>query len=440
MKIARKEHPAIWRLKKMSHSLIICGVVCTMGWWAYFVFVASSVLNSATTSTLPGDSINTANGHLGRNKIEVYVANVQNREQLSTAHSKLGTSIDIVTHGANNHSSDKQSQFTQDKDAYRNQTAPLSSLIYPLHAKAGTYHAFMYIGTPPQRQTLIVDTGSRLTAFPCHPHCPSCGQHTNNPFYLNASSSYKVVSCGECKLLQADFPIEDYFAGDEIGGNSGDGPPLRLRRSNKHGTVEMQERQRRLFPNSCINDRCEVNQRYTEGSSWRAFEVEDKVWLGLNETVLSADDHRKFSSPFVFGCQISEEGLFKSQYADGIMGLSMYTQTLVDRLVQSGSISHQSFSLCLNSRGGHIALGGTALTHNQEGRQTRGMHLSPMQFTPFAKENVWYYTVTVTSISVGLHILPKGILQFVNDHKGTIVDSGTTDTFISHKVAKVSKF
>ena len=59
-----------------------------------------------------------------------------------------------------------------------------------------------------------------------------------------------------------------------------------------------------------------------------------------------------------------------------------------------------------------------------------------MQYTPFAKQQVWYYTVSVTSISVGSHVLPKSILQFVNDHKGTIVDSGTTDTFISHKVAQ----
>jgi hypothetical protein len=241
-------------------------------------------------------------------------------------------------------------------------------------------------------------------------------------------------------LAQSDFPFEDYFAGDDIGGNSGDGgPPPRLR-SNKQNPTKMQQQRRYLFPNSCVNDRCEVDQRYTEGSSWRAFEVEDKVWLGLNDTAQSTEVHDKFSAPFVFGCQISEQGLFKSQYADGIMGLSMYTQTLVDVWVQSGSIAHRSFSLCLNQESGLIALGGTALTHKLERNQSHGMHLSPMQFTPFAKENVWYYTVTVTSISVGKHMLPAGILQFVNDHKGTIIDSGTTDTFISHKVAKVRRF
>ena len=59
-----------------------------------------------------------------------------------------------------------------------------------------------------------------------------------------------------------------------------------------------------------------------------------------------------------------------------------------------------------------------------------------MKFTQFSREHVWYYTVSVTNIKVGQHVLPKSILKYVNDHKGTIVDSGTTDTFITHRVAK----
>jgi hypothetical protein len=325
-----------------------------------------------------------------------------------------------------------------------NQSAPLTSLVYPLHAKSGTHHAYLYIGTPPQRQTLIVDTGSRLTAFPCHPHCPDCGTHASEQFHLNASSSHDIVSCDSCRLNQIDFPLEEYFAGDGVGGNSGDGPSLRGSYSN----IEFKKRQaqRSLFPESCVNGQCEINQKYTEGSTWKAFEVKDKVWLGLDDKAPSIEEHDKYSAPFVFGCQVSEQGLFKTQYADGIMGLSMYTQTLAGVWQDHGSISHQSFSLCFNRKGGHISLGGTAATfdfsteNEQQQPPNGGKHLAPMQFTPFAKENVWYYTVTVASISVGPHVLPKSILQYVNDHKGTIVDSGTTDTFISHKVAKVRVF
>lgn len=39
----------------------------------------------------------------------------------------------------------------------------------------GTHYVDLWVGSPSaQRQTLIVDTGSDLTAFPCEP-CPDCG-------------------------------------------------------------------------------------------------------------------------------------------------------------------------------------------------------------------------------------------------------------------------
>lgn len=286
------------------------------------------------------------------------------------------------------------------------QVAPLTSLIFPLHANSGTHHAYLYIGTPPQRQTLIIDTGSRITAFPCHPYCFDCAVHASKQFHLNASSSHAIVPCEECRLNQ-----EELHLGDE---NS---------KSEKYGW--------RRASKPCVKNLCRINQKYTEGSSWRAFEVRDRVWLGLDTTLPSVEQHNKFAAPFVFGCLVSEEGHFKLQYADGIMGLSMYTQTLVGEWSRHGSIAQHSFSLCLSREGGHISIGGT-------GRPVYGgISLSPMRFTPFAKLNVWYYPVTVTSISVGAVVLPNRILQFVNDHKGTIVDSGTTDTFISHKVEMV---
>jgi hypothetical protein len=129
------------------------------------------------------------------------------------------------------------------------------------------------------------------------------------------------------------------------------------------------------------------------------------------------EQHNKFAAPFVFGCLVSEEGHFKLQYADGIMGLSMYTQTLVGEWSRHGSIAQNSFSLCLSREGGHISIGGTGLSHDrpskQNGRPVYGkINLSPMRFTPFAKLNVWYFSVTVTSISVGAVVLPNRILQF----------------------------
>jgi hypothetical protein len=36
------------------------------------------------------------------------------------------------------------------------------------------YYVDIYVGTPPMRQTVIIDTGSLLTAFPCD-GCDECG-------------------------------------------------------------------------------------------------------------------------------------------------------------------------------------------------------------------------------------------------------------------------
>lgn len=314
---------------------------------------------------------------------------------------------------------------------------PISSLVFPLHAKSGTHHAYLYIGSPPQRQTLIVDTGSRLTAFPCRPKCSDCGVHASPRFDINHSSSLSIIPCDECVLSRKDFELEAYFKGDGVGGNSGDGNVnVDLMPKSVRGAAGPIKRLAKR--KTCKKKQCDIDQRYTEGSSWNAFEVKDNVWLGFADEAESNAQHATYSRPFVFGCQTSQEGLFKKQYADGIMGMSMYTQTLVGSWYKQGAIQHDSFSLCFNSKGGHMSLGGTASSYEQTQQHGGGArHLMPMQFIPLARDNTWYYTVHVTSISVGEYILPSEALQFLNDHKGTIVDSGTTDTFLSHKVAKV---
>lgn len=401
--------------------------------WSYALVSFSSSHTSETTSSLPPvGAVNKPEN----NDFEAEFSNEQNRHLSSSVQNSTDQNIRNDVHHYLREQPSPRSLTELQPASHLNNSAPITSLIYPLHAKSGTHHAYFYIGSPPQRQTLIVDTGSRLTAFLCQPHCPDCGTHASKQFHLNASSSHNLVPCDKCKLNQVDFPLEDYFAGDGVGGNSGDGSSLRGSHNNNNNK---QMHERNLFPNSCANNRCVIDQRYTEGSSWTAFEVQDKVWLGLDDRTQSVEEHDKYSTPFTFGCQVSEQGLFRTQYADGIMGLSMYTHTLVGAWLHHTSISHESFSLCMNRKGGHIAVGGTGLTYDPSPEQdvNAGRHLARMQYTPFAKENVWYYTVTVTSISVGKHVLPHRILQFVNDHKGTIVDSGTTDTFISHKVAKV---
>ena len=51
----------------------------------------------------------------------------------------------------------------------------LSNEQTPLFQGMGTHYSFIYVGTPPQRVSVIVDTGSHHTAFPCV-GC-KCGKH-----------------------------------------------------------------------------------------------------------------------------------------------------------------------------------------------------------------------------------------------------------------------
>merc|ERR1719162_1433155 len=57
------------------------------------------------------------------------------------------------------------------------------------------YYADLLLGTPPQRVSVIVDTGSGVTAFPCR-SCRHCGTHIDPAFDYGSSSSAKWQPCG----------------------------------------------------------------------------------------------------------------------------------------------------------------------------------------------------------------------------------------------------
>ena len=52
-----------------------------------------------------------------------------------------------------------------------------------------THYAHVYVGTPAQRVSVIVDTGSHHTAFPCS-GCKSCGKHTDPYFAARNDGSW----------------------------------------------------------------------------------------------------------------------------------------------------------------------------------------------------------------------------------------------------------
>jgi hypothetical protein len=179
--------------------------------------------------------------------------------------------------------------------------------VAPLFQGIGTHYSSLWVGTPPQRQSVIVDTGSHYTAFPCE-GCVKCGPeyHTDPLFLHDRSESFEQMQCGGPGSTSSSCQV-----------------------------------------GSCAGGRCEFSQSYTEGSSWRAFAATDVLWAGRDsDDPLNAQYGASFSIPFTFGCQFSEAGLFETQLANGIMGMSDHDATFAKQLFVQGRIQHEMFTMC----------------------------------------------------------------------------------------------
>ena len=121
---------------------------------------------------------------------------------------------------------------------------------------------------------------SSLMAIPCT-GCNKCGKHMNKYFEQSASSTYT----DGCKAIPKCA--------------------------------------------SCSGGHCTYKTHFVEGSSIGGYVVKDQV-----ATLMAGSNTPQFTAEGIFGCQMSETGLFKSQMADGIMGLGYGKyDTLFDRLV-----------------------------------------------------------------------------------------------------------
>lgn len=290
--------------------------------------------------------------------------------------------------------------------------------LTPLFQGYGTHYATVWVGTPPQRKSVIVDTGSHFTAFPCV-GCKNCGEdhHTDSFFDPSKSSTFHALNCDEC--------------GDHA---------------------------------QCNNKKqCTFSQSYTEGSSWSAYQARDRFFVGSSDVNTGPVDpiDNSFAIPFMFGCQYSETGLFVTQLADGIMGMSAHAATLPKRMYDQNMLAKNMFSMCfkreLNVSKNGIAAGVLTLG----GIDTR-LNSSPMVYAKNTAPSGWY-TVKVKNIFVrkgggmsaalevndenkaknaGENLKKSKVVRLpidvkaVNSGKGVIVDSGTTDTYLSKTLAK----
>lgn len=271
-------------------------------------------------------------------------------------------------------------ELFHDKTRSAKRRLGIGSELTPLYQGYGTHFSYIYVGTPPQRQSVIVDTGSHYTAFPCT-GCQQCGKHTDSYFDIKKSSTSSTQKCG--------------------------------------------------------TSTCNIHQSYAEGSSWNAIKVQDQLWVGgLTEDLVSHGSN--YSVKFTFGCQTSETGLFRTQLADGIMGMSMSEDVLPSQLFAQKVVDTRMFAMCFRVGGGIMTIGGV----NQKIHKKGGMvspHVPSLELS-YAKllhppGSVWY---TVNLLDIMLQpqdgsTAPESLgasRNQLNTGKGVIVDSGTTDTYL----------
>lgn len=151
--------------------------------------------------------------------------------------------------------------------------------------KGGVDYMYYFIdiglGSPGQVQSAILDTGSDTLSVPCT-LCKKgdCGRHEHPHFNSKVSETFNVdKSCY--------FPV--------------------------------------MFSKMKV---CQFVKSYAEGSSLLGINVRDRVELG--DVPNGSSRNLKGS----FGCTIKETGLFKSQFADGILGMDDQSE-LIDSLERS---------------------------------------------------------------------------------------------------------
>lgn len=246
----------------------------------------------------------------------------------------------------------------------------------PLSATIAEYVMTLWLGTPPQKFNVVVDTGSDLVWVQCA-QCIQCFQQVDPVFNPAQSSSYRSLTCSDSVC-------------NDLGGNL---------------------------------DFCSPNCQYTLAYSDQSSTSGD---FSTETVTLSTTSGSSQAIPnFAFGCGHNNQGTFRS--TDGLVGLG---QGSVSFSSQLGALFGNKFSYCLVAR--EQALSQTSpLLFGDAALPTAA---SGMQFTPILPSSPGIsslYYVGLQGLSMAGTFLNIPASEFAKDsagNGGTVFDSGTTFT------------
>lgn len=311
-----------------------------------------------------------------------------------------------------------------EKEANNNidEESPVEMYRDVLYEGYGVHYVDLWVGCPqPQRVTVIVDTGSSVTGFPCQ-ECHRCGgdadsndeqmlYHTDELFHQDDSTCFEPVKAQD-QCLVGQWNKDDKS--------------------------------------------CRTSRHYSEGSSWDAFEATDQVYTGGDHEDADVQRGTRDSFRLHFGCQDSVTGLFETQLADGIMGMDNSPETFWSQMYIEKKMEQQAFSLCF-AEPGHVERKGTLAGAMVLGGTDTRLHRTPMVYatsdSSMNKYKVHLEKVYLQSAASesAIEILPSPlppsldistlsnvqIFEEALNNKGpVIVDSGTTATYLTSQLKR----
>ena len=253
-----------------------------------------------------------------------------------------------------------------------NSDLPLKKLSLPSHVYGSAfglnyYYVNLYLGNEMKKQTYILDTGSNITTSPCQPYCTNCGKHLNS--YHNVIDKSKIISCSDekCGLVKS-------FCGK--------------------------------------NNICSFNSSYSENSTLQG--------IYINELIRFGEDYNLKNGSFApIGCTTSEDNLFFTQKADGIMGLANNENNFIFVLNKVGAIDNNIFGLCLAQKGGYLSIGDINTTFHKE--EITYLNL---------QQNYFFFSLNMKNILIE----DNKIKKYQPNKYSLIIDSGTTLTYFPEEI------
>ncbi|KAM3269455.1 aspartyl protease family protein 2 [Capsicum chacoense] len=256
---------------------------------------------------------------------------------------------------------------------------------------SGQYFVDLRIGTPPQRLLLVADTGSDLVWVTCSA-CRNCSARpARSAFLARHSSTYRPYHCynKQCRLVP-----------------------------NPNGGACSHTR---------LHSPCRYQYSYSDGS-------ETKGFFSTETTMLNASSGRpvKFKN-FAFGCSFEASGPSITgpsfNGAQGVMGLGRGSISLASQL---GRRFGNRFSYCLMdytmspSPTSYLLIGKSTMVN-----YSKKMSYTPMISNPFTST---FYYIGIEGVyieDVKLRIRPSVWAIDEMGNGGTVMDSGTTLTFLA---------